>query len=42
MAELKTPAQLGIDVVTIWAVSSAFIVSTMGIFLASFGVWLKK
>jgi uncharacterized membrane protein len=42
MAELKRPIQLGIDVVTIWAVSSAFIVSTMGIFLASFGVWLKK
>jgi predicted membrane-bound spermidine synthase len=42
MDELKTPVQLGMGVVTIWTVSLAFIVSTIGVFLASFGVWLKK
>jgi hypothetical protein len=42
MAELKRPIQLGIDVVTIWAVSLAFIVSTSGILLAFAGIILKK
>jgi hypothetical protein len=42
MAELKRPIQLGIDVVTIWAVSLAFIVSTSGILLAFGGMALKK
>ena len=42
MAELKRPIQLGIDVVTIWAGSLAFIVSTSGILLAFAGIILKK
>jgi ABC-type transport system involved in cytochrome bd biosynthesis fused ATPase/permease subunit len=42
MAELKRPIQLGINVVTIWAGSAAFIMSTSGIFLAFAGIILKK
>lgn len=42
MAELKTPVQLGVDVATIWVVSTALVVSTFGIFLAFSGMALKK
>ena len=42
MIELKKPLQLGVDAATIWAVSTALVVSTFGIFLAFSGMALKK